>query len=148
MCYSLPLHGILYCIVHSKSFLSRYQYSFNIIIADIDRLEGTASGPPIHLTGSTVSTIRRHGPVINGKEKEKEVDVEALLKADPVTLSDLTAALQTTKPSSDGKMIKYDTLILKIHFFSCIVNFECLLLSFLKYEEIKSSLLFFSQFYH
>ena len=93
-------------------------------------------------------TVRRHGPGSNGKEKEKEVDVEALLKADPVTLSDLTAALQTTKPSSDGKMIKYDILILEIHFFSCIINFECLLVSFLTYEEIIFSLFFFSQFYH
>ena len=81
-------------------------------------MEGSASGPSIQLPGSTVSTVRRHGPGINGKEKEKEVDVEALLKADPVTLSDLTAALQTTKPSSDGKMTKYDTLILGIHFFA------------------------------
>jgi hypothetical protein len=122
----------------------------NIIIADFGRVEGSAPGPTIQLTGSTVSTVRRHGSGINGKEKEieKVVDVEALLKADPVTLSDLTAALQTTKPSSDGKMIKYDTLILEIHFFSCIINFECILVSFLKYEEMMSSLFLFSQFYH
>ena len=35
------------------------------------------------------------------------VDVEALLKADPVSMQDLTAALLTTKSSSDGTMEKY-----------------------------------------
>jgi hypothetical protein len=110
-------------------------------------VEGSASGPSIQLPGSTVSTVRRHGPGINGKEKEKELDVEALLKADPVTLSDLTAALQTTKPSSDGKIIKYDPLNLEIQFFVWIISIEYSLLSFLEYEEIMPSLLFFSQFY-
>jgi hypothetical protein len=35
------------------------------------------------------------------------IDVEGLLRADPVTSIDLAAALKTTKPSSDGKMTKY-----------------------------------------
>jgi hypothetical protein len=34
------------------------------------------------------------------------IDVEGLLRADPVTSIDLAAALKTTKPSSDGKMTK------------------------------------------
>ena len=106
----------------------------NLIIAYIDRVEGSTSGPPIQLPGSTVSTVRRHGPGINGKEKE--VDVEALLNADPVTLSDLTAALQTTKPSSDGKMIKYDILIFGIHFFSSIICTVYALIVVAKYEVI------------
>ena len=69
------------------------------------RVEGLASGLPLPLPGPTVTTVKRQSQGINGKEKA--VDVEGMLKADPVTSSDLTAALQTTKPSSDGKMIKY-----------------------------------------
>ena len=38
-------------------------------------------------------------------------DIEALLKADPVTQEDIALALTTTKPSSDGKMTKYVKLI-------------------------------------
>ena len=34
-------------------------------------------------------------------------DVEALLRADPVCKDDLAAALRTTKPSSDGNIIRY-----------------------------------------
>lgn len=34
------------------------------------------------------------------------IDVEGLLRADPVTSIDLASALKTTKPSSDGKMTK------------------------------------------
>lgn len=33
-------------------------------------------------------------------------DIEALLRADPVSLEDITQALRTTKPSSDGKMAR------------------------------------------
>ena len=33
-------------------------------------------------------------------------DIEALLRADPVTAEDITLALKTTKPSSDGKITK------------------------------------------
>jgi len=35
-------------------------------------------------------------------------DIEALLKQDPVTLEDVGSALGTTKPSSDGKIAKYE----------------------------------------
>lgn len=34
-------------------------------------------------------------------------DVQALLQQDPVTMDDVTVALSTTKPSSDGKITKY-----------------------------------------
>ena len=36
-----------------------------------------------------------------------QADVEALLRGDPVSALDMTAALETTKPSSDGSMAKY-----------------------------------------
>ena len=38
-------------------------------------------------------------------------DVEALLRADPVCKDDLAAALRTTKPSSDGNIIRYNSCI-------------------------------------
>lgn len=34
-------------------------------------------------------------------------DIEALLRADPVTTEDIAQAIKTTKPSSDGKLMKY-----------------------------------------
>ena len=36
-----------------------------------------------------------------------QADVEALLRGDPVSTMDMTAALEATKPSSDGSMAKY-----------------------------------------
>ena len=75
-----------------------------MIIVGNSRLEGSTAGLPLPLPGPTV---KRQNPGSNGKEKAVAVDVEGLLKADPVTSSDLATALQTTKPSSDGKMIKY-----------------------------------------
>ena len=39
-------------------------------------------------------------------------DVDGLLRGDPVTMNDVLAALQTTKPSSDGNMAKYVTCII------------------------------------
>ena len=86
------------------------------------RVEGLASGLPLPLPGPTVSTVRRQSPVSNGKEKA--VDVEGLLKADPVTSLDLTAALQSTKPSSDGNMIKYDRLFDSLQFVSIPHHFR------------------------
>ena len=72
------------------------------------RVEGSTVGLILPLPGPTK---KRQNPGStsngNGKEKAVAVDVEGLLKADPVTSSDLSTALQTTKPSSDGKMIKY-----------------------------------------
>ena len=35
-------------------------------------------------------------------------EIESLLRADPVTPTDIALALQTTKPSSDGKITKYE----------------------------------------
>ena len=40
-------------------------------------------------------------------------DVEALLRADPVSQDDIAAALRTTKPSSDGNILRYKNLKLK-----------------------------------
>ena len=34
-------------------------------------------------------------------------EVDALLKSDPVSVEDIAAALETTRPSSDGTMGKY-----------------------------------------
>ena len=49
------------------------------------------------------------------------IDVEGLLRADPVTAIDLTAALKTTKPSSDGKMTKYVLHDLRVAVLYCTV---------------------------
>jgi 2-oxo-4-hydroxy-4-carboxy--5-ureidoimidazoline (OHCU) decarboxylase len=35
-------------------------------------------------------------------------DIMSLLREDPVTGEDIATALRTTKPSSDGKMTKYE----------------------------------------
>ena len=89
-----------------------------MIIVGNFRVEGSTVGLPLPLPGPSV---KRQNPGStgngNGKEKAAAVDVEGLLKADPVTSSDLSTALQTTKPSSDGKMIKY----VKIHIHYCRV---------------------------
>ena len=37
------------------------------------------------------------------------VDADALIKSDPVTMNDISLALQTTRPSSDGNMLKYES---------------------------------------
>lgn len=40
--------------------------------------------------------------------KTDAIDVDSLLRSDPVTAADVLAALETTRPSSDGKMDKYN----------------------------------------
>lgn len=77
------------------------------------RVESSTVGLPLPLPGPTVKR-QNPGSTGNGKEKAVAVDVEGLLKADPVTLSDLSTALQSTKPSSDGKMIKYVSIHYKL----------------------------------
>lgn len=61
------------------------------------------SNPPSSSSGS--SNNSKNGIAALGAKVA--IDVEGLLRADPVTAIDLTAALKTTKPSSDGKMTKY-----------------------------------------
>jgi len=39
----------------------------------------------------------------------RSADIESLLRADPVTQNDILAALRTTKPSSDGNFIRYES---------------------------------------
>jgi hypothetical protein len=43
--------------------------------------------------------------------KQAADDVESLLKSDPVTIEDIIAAVAITKPSSDGKLLKYGIFI-------------------------------------
>jgi hypothetical protein len=40
-------------------------------------------------------------------QAQAEAEAAALLKADPVSAADLLAALDSTKPSSDGNMARY-----------------------------------------
>ena len=52
-------------------------------------------------------TASKHSITQNASKSQGSTvhaDVEDLLRSDPVSCQDLSAALQTTKPSSDGKM--------------------------------------------
>jgi SpoVK/Ycf46/Vps4 family AAA+-type ATPase len=53
-----------------------------------------------------VATVGSSRPAVMLKATVQMAEVEALLKADPVTFEDVTCALSTTKPSSDGKITK------------------------------------------
>jgi len=64
--------------------------------------QGIPEPPPPR--GSAAMRLPRpsHGPA-----HATQADVDNLLRADPVVAADVHAALQTTKPSSDGNMDKY-----------------------------------------
>lgn len=56
--------------------------------------------------GTSSTAIVSNVPQILLKSSVQKSDVESLLSADPVTFEDITCALATTKPSSDGKIAK------------------------------------------
>ena len=56
--------------------------------------------------------------ITNAAASASMQDIEALLRADPVSVEDITQALRTTKPSSDGKLLKYVTNLLSPIFHS------------------------------
>lgn len=61
-------------------------------------------------------------------------DIEALLRADPVSTEDITQALKTTKPSSDGKMARYAKRLVPLYF---LFRFLLILLLLLCYTGTK-----------
>ena len=83
-------------------------------IDDID-VNGKSSAlpdPPIGHTANgrvrKVAGVGASSSSLHAVTSSSLPDMEALLRADPVTTEDITAALKTTKPSSDGKIARCD----------------------------------------
>lgn len=72
-------------------------------ILALDVTNGPAPDPPSKNGVSRGRTLPKAAESLGPSNEE----VADLLKADPVTTIDIAAALETTKPSSDGKMDKY-----------------------------------------
>ena len=70
----------------------------------MSKLSEISLPPPQH-----VGTKSRGGAFRAGAITEPAVNVESLLRSDPVSKEDVEQALLTTKRSSDGNMVKYDT---------------------------------------
>jgi hypothetical protein len=87
------------------------------LMTKILALDVTNGSPPDPPLGKNVVSKGRTLPAkaaeLAGPSNEEVAD---LLKADPVTTIDIAAALETTKPSSDGKMDKYVIFIFQINF--------------------------------
>ncbi len=68
------------------------------------RLQDLPEQPPIPPSGKTPKTSGN--AVIKGVKllKQAAEDMELLLKSDPVMHADVLSALETTKPSSDGRL--------------------------------------------
>ena len=47
--------------------------------------------------------------LVNATTMAASVDIDSLLRTDPVSLEDIMSALQSTRPSSDGIMSKYES---------------------------------------
>lgn len=91
--------------------------------ADIELLCREAAMRPVRRLMTKLTELEKSTPApppVNGyvrsnaaayralNTKAEAIDIDSLLRSDPVSAADVLAALQTTKPSSDGKMDKYE----------------------------------------
>ena len=91
----------------------------------IEELDSTAAGgaavrePPPAKSGQASSTrsgraiapsVAARNPAHAIRASVQMAEVEALLRDDPVTHDDISAALTTTKPSSDGKIARCSSI--------------------------------------
>lgn len=86
------------------------------------RARGSGRNAVLH--GPAVSASASSTPQILMKASIQKSDVESLLNADPVTFDDITSALATTKPSSDGKITKYDTIAALLIVYNLLFRYE------------------------
>jgi hypothetical protein len=69
-----------------------------------DGRQGT--GPPANKAPTRKGAAGIAASLTDAAAHTSMQDIEALLRADPVSTEDITQALRTTKPSSDGKITK------------------------------------------
>ena len=88
-----------------------------------DRQPG-APAPPLHAHaappargpgGRVLPQSKPSGPTTE--------EVQKLLLEDPVSYADISSALETTKPSSDGKSIKYVLNVLYVIYIICLLMY-------------------------
>ena len=74
--------------------------------------------------GASAAGPSRRGPYAGGGVRgvASAPDVDALIKTDAVTQADLTLALQTTRPSSDGKEDRYNDNTYQWHGYATVYN--------------------------
>lgn len=76
--------------------------------ADIELLCREAAMMPVRRLMMKINDLDTQVLSRKGSVSNNPVDVDTLIKSDPVCMSDINAALLTTRPSSDGTMTKYE----------------------------------------
>eukprot|EP01035_Chromulina_nebulosa_P019834 gene19834-25782_t len=79
-----------------------------IKINALDENKLTIEPPQPPVTNKSLNTNRNIISKVSISSSSLTIDPDTLIKSDPVTMDDILNALDTTRPSSDGNMMKYE----------------------------------------